>query len=112
MNYTLDVTNLRLKDSEHEMIETRLGLSLSRFASLIAQSNIAFSAGSADMKQSAIHCEITLKLQSGYKIDIRDDAKSVELAFTQALQRSKRSIERHLRHHRGPRLGSSMTTRT
>ena len=112
MQYTLNVRNVSLEQTQIEMIDTRIGLTLSRFANLIAKSEITLRAISAEAEQCKIHCDITLSLQSGPTIEISDDAKNVEMAFTQALQRSKRSIERHLRHLRSPRLGSSVTSRT
>jgi ribosome-associated translation inhibitor RaiA len=112
MQYTLNQCNLSLQATEIEMIDIRIGLSLSRFTNLIANSEITLRAVPADAGQSAVHCHITLHLQSGPCIKISDDAKNAETAFTQALQRSKRSIERHLRHLRSPRLGSSMISRT
>jgi ribosome-associated translation inhibitor RaiA len=112
MQYTLNVRNLRLQEKDIEMIDTRIGLTLSRFANLITASEITLKADSADADGRSVHCNIMLNLQSGPTIEISDDARSVEMAITQALQRSKRSIERHLRFLRGPRLGSSITTRT
>jgi hypothetical protein len=112
MQYTLNVCNLRLQEKDIEMIDTLIGLTLSRFANLIAGSEITLKTRSENTEQCSVHCSILLNLQSGPKIEISDDAKSVELAISQALQRSKRSIERHLRHLRGPRLGYSITTRT
>lgn len=112
MDYNLTVKNISLSQQEREMIDTRMALTLSRFANLISSFDITFSAREQTETNLPVVCTIKVSLQAGHQIDVHDSANSVDSALSQSVQRTKRAIERHLKHLRGPRLGSSITSRT
>nr|WP_136252475.1 hypothetical protein [Ningiella ruwaisensis] len=112
MDYSLDVNNMAVSDDESHLIDTRIGLTLSRYANLIEQCHICLLRQESNEDSLPVECKINLLLHAGHEIQIRDRARNTEYACTQALQRCKRAIERHLKHHRGVRLGSSITSRT
>ncbi|MFC4699088.1 HPF/RaiA family ribosome-associated protein [Glaciecola siphonariae] len=112
MDYNITESDFSLSPHQTDIIDTRMGLSLSRFANLIAKCDLTFTNNTQQEPDLPVKCKIHILLHAGHEIEIEDHARELELCFSQAVARAKRSIERHLKHHRGPRLGSSMTTRT
>lgn len=112
MDYKLKVSNLSLDEQERELIDTRMSLGLTRFANLISSFDIVLKQQEQTETHLPIVCEVNVTLNAGHEIEVTDSAKSTDIALTQAIQRTKRAIERHLRYQRSPRLGSSMTSRT
>ena len=112
MNYTLNDRTGALSNDQREGLDTKLGLSLSRFASLVTDCNIVIEELKSETDSSRYKCSLVVNLQAAHEIKIEDQAANPQSSIEQAIQRTKRAIERHLRHHRGPRLGSSMTSRT
>ncbi|WP_371193358.1 HPF/RaiA family ribosome-associated protein [Glaciecola sp. SC05] len=112
MEYKLKLTNISLSEHERDLIDTRMSLGLTRFANLISKFEINLARKPKTENNLPIVCSVKVNLQAGHEIEVYDSANSADAALSQSVQRTKRAIERHLRHHRGPRLGSSMTSRT
>jgi ribosome-associated translation inhibitor RaiA len=112
MHYNLELNDISLSDQARNMIDTRIGLDLSRFAGLISDFDIYLSQNSQKNDKPPVACTIKITLQAGHQIVVEDTATDLDAGFTQAVMRSKRAIERHLKRHRGHRLGSSVTSRT
>jgi ribosome-associated translation inhibitor RaiA len=122
MEYNLELSDVSLNEQARDMINIRVGMALSRFATLISDFDIVLSKDSTNKKntskpkhqddQGPLICKIKITLQAGHQIEVEDTGPDLDAGFSQAIVRSKRAIERHLKHHRGPRLGASMSSRT
>jgi len=112
MEFDIKLQELALSVEERDMLDTRIALGLSRFANLISSFDISLTKRNDTDPEMSVVCDIVVKLQAGHKIEVSDAARSTHEVLNIAIKRVKRAIERHLKHHRGPRLGSSMTSRT
>jgi ribosome-associated translation inhibitor RaiA len=112
MQYKLKLTGISITKRERDILSNRISLNLSRFTSLISNCDIRLIRVQNTESAFTVICEIKMLLQAGFEIEIEDSADTLESAVAQALERCKRAIQRHLKHHRSTRLGSSTTTRT
>ncbi|WP_395344079.1 HPF/RaiA family ribosome-associated protein [Ningiella sp. W23] len=110
MEFSITHTDLVLTASQQEMIDERIALSLSRFASIVSGCELSIRESNGP-NAAVIECSISVGLQSGHSISIEDNGHKLESAIAQCVQRCKRAIERHLKHKRVPRLRSASSAR-
>jgi len=111
MEYKLKLSNLSLNEQERELIDTRMSLGLARFSNLITNFDIKLGLHDETETHLPVICEVNIELHGGQEINIFDSAHDINAALTQTIQRTKRSIERHLKHHSHSRLGASSISR-
>lgn len=97
MQYTLVHNDIELTEDTRAVIDAKLSLNLSRFTNAIAQCEIAFVTESV-MPEKLVRCTVKIRTNAGEQIEISDTAKDPVASFTHSLTRTKRSVERHLKH--------------
>lgn len=110
MQYTIRQNYENVSDNDREFIDSRIGLSLSRFNSITSNFEIRFDKVEHG-KKPLTACTICIKMTNAADFVVTDSAESVQQAFVVTLNRVKRNIERHLKRSKGSRLGPSLSAR-
>ncbi|MDT0594501.1 hypothetical protein [Glaciecola petra] len=110
MRYTIHENSENINDNDREFIDSRVGLSLSRFNNITSSFDIVFD--KLDNGKSPLtSCTICIKMTNATDIVVTDSANSIQQAFLITLNRVKRNIERQLKRSKGSRLGPSLNAR-
>lgn len=107
MQFVIDKTGIIPNTSDMEFIEAKIGLSLSRFNSLISQFDISFSSAESS-GQNIVVCTIHISMANSPDFVISDSSKSLQDSFALALNRIKRNIERSIKRKGTSRISNNI----
>ena len=112
MQYTIDNSGIQPSVDDLETIETSIGLTLSRFSSIITRCDVSFFNDSIHCEPNMVSCRLSVSLIKSPDFTVANTADSISESFPIALNRVKRSIERHLKRSKPSRMSMMPRTET
>ncbi len=111
MQYIIEPNGVQPCGKERALIDVRIGLALSRFNSIIANTHIQFSQADSQVGQNLCSCSVRVQLKNNTDFVITDTGINIETSFSSAISRMKRTIERHLKRNSNARSSNSANLR-
>lgn len=111
MQYLINNDGIEPNELDRELIETKIGLSLSRFANIISKCEISFKEVPQQRAKALICCTIDIKTNAQTQFTVSDSASSISQSFPLALNRITRNIDRHNKRQNVTRGGIGLGNR-
>ncbi|GLR70477.1 hypothetical protein [Agaribacter marinus] len=111
MQYKINCKDLKISDAEKTMIDTRLGLNLSRFVTVVDNYTITIEEASSADNTKLVMTSATFTLPGTNKISLEARADKLDNAVLLLVGKSKRIIDRHLKHRQLNRISTDSVRR-
>ncbi|MFC3120190.1 hypothetical protein [Agaribacter flavus] len=111
MQHKLNSAQFKISETDRNMIDTRLALSLSRYVSVIDNFIIDVKEETSADGSQLIVTETKFNLSGTNKIHLKVKADNLENAITQLTNKAKRTIDRHLKHRQLHRISTQSVSR-
>ncbi|MFT6267221.1 MAG: hypothetical protein ACJAVV_000011 [Alphaproteobacteria bacterium] len=112
MQYTIDNSGIQPNSDELELIDAKIGLSLSRLNNIITHCEVLFLKESGPIGTNMVSCRLSVSIIKSSDFVVTDRANTVGEAFAITLSRIKRNIEMHLKRSKPRRMTSTLKART
>ena len=97
MQYSILTNQILLSKTDKDVIESNVGLYLSRFNSIVTQCKISFLIDQTSSGQDMISCHLLVSTTKTPDFEVSNSADTISDALLIALGRVQRGIERHLK---------------
>ncbi|GEM_PF-6776404 len=97
MNYQLHTTDINLSEKQLNLLNTLIGLNLSRFVPLIEDANFEIKTEHSSVQGNHVNINCNIELKNKQRIEISLNEAEIEIALRAIIEKAKRHLERQMR---------------